>query len=396
MSGAARPGLVPGPPAVWQRTSRVHLGPGAIGEVLAAERPGRALLVVDAHQPGLADVIGRVPRAARTDLIRLDPEGCDLEASVSLAERLRDFDCVVSVGGGSIMDAVALARLFTAAHETQDRIRLGGGRPGLVRGPAMSALGRHPRLVAVPTTVGTAAEVSAAATVLVGGHRKLVMHPLLAADVVALDPVATHSLPRPLVREGALEAILRLCNGYVPRPPGHRFPPTADAEALDLLRDLVHAVVADRPSLDVAVLSARTILGFASVGRDAFAGKVWYLANELASMADVRKMQATVAVVPVVWARVLDGDVRFGEADRLRAAWSAIRSGCPDLPDDPVQGIAVLSRSWGVAGPLPHCDPEAVADRTLRAWGGGLPMLNGFTRRELTRLYAEAFQGVPQ
>ncbi|MFD9070191.1 iron-containing alcohol dehydrogenase [Streptomyces lasiicapitis] len=390
-----RPTSPAGPPAVWQRTTRVHLGQGAIAEALAAERPGRALLVVDARQPELPHVVGRLVRATRTELVRLDPADCVLETSVRLSGQLADTDWVVAAGGGSVMDAVALARLLTAAPGTAARIRLGGGRPGLVRGPALSELGPCPRLIAVPTTVGTAAEVSAAATVLVGGHRKLVMHPLLAADVAALDPAATRTLPAPALREGALEAVLRLCNGYLSRP-GHRLPPTADTEARDLLRDLLGTTVSGGTALEVAVLSARTVLGFTTVGRDSFAGKVWYLANELSSVAGVRKMPATVALVPVVWSRVLQGDTRFGDADRLRAAWAAVRAGHPRLPADPVHGIRQLAHSWGVGSALPAVDPEALAVRAVRAWGAGLPMLDGFSTHELTGLYAEALQGAHQ
>ncbi|WJV47450.1 iron-containing alcohol dehydrogenase [Streptomyces flavofungini] len=395
MTTAAGAAPAAGPPAIWQRATRVHVGQGAIVEALAAERPGRALLVVDARQPRLPDVIGRSTRATHTELVSVDPADCDLETSVRLSERLVDADWVVAAGGGSVMDAVALARLFTAAPDTVARIRLGGGRPGLVRGPAPSELGPHPRLIAVPTTVGTAAEVSAAATVLVGGHRKLVMHPQLAADVACLDPAATRTLPPSALREGALEAILRLCNGYLPRP-GQRFPPTADAEARDLLRDLAHTTVSGGSALDVAVLSARTVLGFATVGRDSFAGKVWYLANELSTVAGVRKMSATAALVPVVWSRVMRGDTRFGDAERLRAAWAALRAGHPELPLDPVQGLRHLSRAWGVGGPLPPVDPEALAVRAVRAWGAGLPMLDGFSTHDIAGLYADALQGAHQ
>ncbi|MFH9069370.1 iron-containing alcohol dehydrogenase [Streptomyces alboflavus] len=392
VGAAARPA---GPPAVWQRATRVHVGQGAIAEALAAERPGRALLVVDARQPELPNTIGRLARATHSELVHVDPADCDLETSVRLAERLGGADWVVAAGGGSVLDTVALARLFAAAPDTVARIRLGGGRPGLVRGPAPSELGPYPRLLAVPTTVGTAAEVSAAATVLVGGHRKLVMHPQLAADVAALDPAATRTLSPAALREGALEAILRLCNGYLPRP-GHRFPPTADTEARDLLRDLAHTTGSGGSALDVAVLSARTVLGFAAVGRDSFAGKVWYLANELSAVAGVRKMPATVALVPVVWSRVLDGDTRLGDADRLRAAWTALRTGLPELPLDPVHGLRHLAGAWGVGGPLPPVDPEALAARAVRAWGAGLPMLDGFSTHDIAGLYAEALQGAPQ
>ncbi|MEV0449776.1 iron-containing alcohol dehydrogenase [Streptomyces sp. NPDC050600] len=393
----------PWPPAVWQRSTRVHLGEGALAEALAEERAAHAVVVVDARQPGLPALVGPVPHAARTTLVRLDPAACGLDTVVRLAETLRTANVVVAAGGGTVLDAAALARLCVAVPGTPGAVRLGGGRPGLVRGPAGDAT-PSPRLVAVPTTVGTAAEVSAAATVVVDGHRKLVMHPLLAADVAALDPAATATLAVQSVLEGALEAVLRLCNGYLPQPT-RRCPAPVDGESTSLLRDLVRAAEGGAPTLDIAVLSTRTILGFAAVGRDPFAGKVWYLANELSSLAGIRKIPATLAVLPPVWSRVRDGDSRFGIPARLAEVWETIRAASrTDLPRDPAAGITALADSWGItppSWPLPRrtCttpvapDAGVLAARAVRAWGGGLPMLHGIGHDDLVRLYADALRG---
>mgnify|MGYP006159639085 CR=1 FL=1 len=93
---------------------------------------------------------------------------------------------------------------------------------------------------------------------------------------------------------------------------------------------------------------------------------------------------------------VTPGDTRLGDADRLRAAWTALRTGLPELPLDPVRGLRHLAGAWGVGGPLPPVDPEALAARAVRAWGAGLPMLDGFSTHDIAGLYAEALQGAPQ
>ncbi|MFE2411823.1 iron-containing alcohol dehydrogenase [Kitasatospora sp. NPDC059408] len=381
----------PGPPAVWRQRTQIHFGEGALAEVWRRVRAHRTVLVVDADQPGLAESL---PHDG--EVIRVDPLAGDLDSAVVLAGQLREFERVVVVGGGAVLDQAALARLFTAAPGTPTRIRLGGSRPGLVHGgPAEPLAGPHPELVAVPTTVGTAAEVSCAATVLVEGRRKLVMHPLLSADTAVLDPVATASLPGPLLREGTLEAMMRMANAYL-MPPGRRCPAAAETEARDLLRELAAAGSTGRPAAEVAVLSARTVLGLSMVGRDPFAAKTWFLANELSASAGVRKMAATAAVLPVVWRRIMAGDARLGDRDRLRQAWDAVRAGAPGLADDPVHGIRTLAADWGVdafAGPAPA--PADLARSAARAWGGGLPMLAGFTVHELTELYAEVLEAAP-
>jgi NADP-dependent alcohol dehydrogenase len=291
------------------------------------------------------------------------------------------------------MDQAALARLFVAAPDTPSRIRLGGPRPGLVHGPPSHLLGPHPQLVCVPTTVGTAAEASCAATVAVHGRRKLVMHPMLSADTAVLDPAATESLPSRLLREGTLEAMMRMTNAFL-SPPGANCPQSCDDEALHLLRSLAEAGTTGRAPTEVAVLSLRTIIGTSMVGRDPFAAKTWFLANELAATAGVRKMAATAAVLPVVWERVMDGDGRFGDRSRLRQAWAAVRAGAPWVPVDPVPGVRTLAAEWGVTpAPGAVADPAELAASAARAWGAGLPMLGGFTTGELTELYTEAMEG---
>ncbi|MFD0564525.1 daptide-type RiPP biosynthesis dehydogenase [Kitasatospora saccharophila] len=398
--------------AMWQRPSRLHVGAGSAVQALAAGPAADTLLLTDRGLPG--SVTGPLLAAARSAagsrlrVLALEPETLALPEIEQLADTVRESARVVAVGGGSVLDAAALARLLAGDPAAIRRIRHGGGRPGLVAltGPAAPAGGLHrspraaPELVAVPSTVGTAAEVSAAATVRVDGGRKLVMAASLAADLAVLDPAVTATLPPALLREGVLEALCRLLNTYLPEP-GRQVPRVGDAEARTLLRRLARAgrqAEQGRASAELrtelALLSAQTVLGWSMLGRDPFAGKVWYLSNELSSATGARKMSATVAVLPAVWARVLDGDARLGDAGRLREAWRAVRSGLPDLPEQPVTGIAELARRWGVP-PCPAAgqDPARLAARAARGWGAGLPMLGAFRTAELTRLYADVLEG---
>ncbi|MFB1048019.1 iron-containing alcohol dehydrogenase [Streptomyces chrestomyceticus] len=382
-------------PAIWRRPTRVHFGAGAVMETLEAASQGRTLVVVDADQPHLAELLGYPHHLQQPVLVRLDTRTCDLAGAIRLARVARGAARIIAAGGGTVLDQAALARLFLADTGMPRRIRHGGPRPGLVHGPTGHTPGGCPDLVAIPTTVGTAAEVSAAATVMTGGHRKLVMHPLLAADVAALDPAATRSLPAALRREGTLEALLRTCNAYL-APPGERCPPGADTEARDLLRELSRSGTADAPPHDIAVLSARTLLGLATLGRNPFSGTTWYLANELAAATGIRKMAATTAVLPHIWQRILDGDTRCGDGTRLHDAWNAIRRGSPHLPAHPVAGFRALTASWGLSPTAPvTITAEVLARRAAHAWGAGLPMLGAFTTGDLTRLYARILQGPP-
>ncbi|MFJ6216956.1 daptide-type RiPP biosynthesis dehydogenase [Streptomyces sp. NPDC092296] len=396
---------VSAPMAGWQRTTRLHFGAEAGRQTLAQGPAVPTVLLTDLYLPAsVTDPLAAAAEAAapgRLRTLRLDPATVTLESIEELAGQLAGAARLVAVGGGSVLDAAALARLLAADADAAPRIRHGGARPGLVAFPAQSGSAAGCELVAVPTTVGTAAESSAAATVLVADARKLVMCASIAADIAVLDPRATATLPRHLLLEGVLEALCRLLNTYV-LTPGPNCPAAGDAEARSLLTRLARAghtaagtpAAPDELRAEIALLSAQTVLGWSMLGRDPFAGKVWYLSNELSLAAGVRKMSATVTVLPVVWSRILDGDTRFGEAARLRAAWQAVQRGLPELPDHPAEGVRELARRWDVAPcPPDTADPARLAARAARGWGSGLPMLGAFRTHELRTLYADVLEG---
>jgi len=399
--------IAPPPPmAMWQRRTRLHVGADSGVRTLAQGPSAGTVLMTDRGLPeAVTGPLAEAARAAsggRLRTVALDPRALTLDTAEELAAAVGGSARLVAVGGGSVLDAAALARLLSTDSQAARRIRHGGPRPGLVAlAGATAPHAGGPELVAVPTTVGTAAEVSSAATVLVDGARKLVMAEPLAADLAVLDSRATATLPTGLLLEGVLEALCRLLNTYLPEP-GRHVPRTGDAEACSLLARMARAgheaalAPAAPPELrtELALLSAQTVLGWSMLGRDPFVGKVWYLANELSLATGARKMSATVLVLPAVWARVLAGDSRLGDAGRLRSAWQAVRSGLPDLPEHPPSGIAELARRWGVRTcRTDDQDPAALAARAARSWGAGLPMLGAFRTAELAELYTDVLEG---
>jgi NADP-dependent alcohol dehydrogenase len=114
----------------------------------------------------------------------------------------------------------------------------------------------------------------------------------------------------------------------------------------------------------------------------------------MSSALGVRKMTAVAALLPHLWRAVLDGEPRLGSAPRLRRMWAGLRDAAPpdrgrDLPEDPADGIAVLMDDWRVGRRLTADGPgriEALAARTVRAWGAGLPMLGGLRAEDVRRL----------
>ncbi|WP_051865955.1 daptide-type RiPP biosynthesis dehydogenase [Streptomyces griseus] len=322
-----------------------------------------------------------------------------LESVTALAERLRDSELVLAVGGGTLLDQAKLAVLMSAAPVVRDRLAV-RQRSGLVLLPA-EAEPRIP-LITVPTTVGTGSELSGGACLAGPQGKRLVLGNGLQPDVAVLDPVATRTLPVELLAEGVLEVFFRVAGMYVGDPQDL---PSEDAFALTLVERLVvlgaelasvrraGEAPGDRLRLEIAKLSGVSHSQWFNLGRDPCACKGWYLANELSTGLGLRKMTAAAAVLPPLWQRVVEGDVRWGSAPRLRRLWEAVAQvHRPALPTDPVEGVVGLLDAWGIERDIDATTErtDRIARSTMRAWGDGLPTLGALALADVRRVMAEA------
>jgi NADP-dependent alcohol dehydrogenase len=302
---------------------------------------------------------------------------------------------IVAIGGGSVIDAAKLLRLRLFSPSVFQAARHGASLHGVSLLPPHSV---HdvPRLTAIPTTLGTGAEASAVACVQGAGGigaRRLVVGDALRPDAVVLDARLTRSLHSDAVREGAAEILLRLLGAYVGSVP--KDVPDRAAEAL-VARVSVLAAHGIRHGFDdavregLAVASAETHGGWALVGRAPFAAKHWYLANELSSTARLPKVPVTLALLPAVWSRILDGDDRLGSAERLRALWRVVAEHL-SLPVDPVNGALAWLDRWGLGSVrVPRAAVIVAARSCARMWGGPRPALHGLSEAEVLEIYATA------
>ncbi|WP_394621495.1 daptide-type RiPP biosynthesis dehydogenase [Lentzea sp. JNUCC 0626] len=348
----------------------VHMGARAWRSVSLGRRP---LVVIDANLTFAFDA----------PTIRLDAADADLGTVRALTDQITVHapDVLVGVGGGSVLDVVKLAGVPALA----DILEVRGRRAGVVGLPDTAPAFRR---VFVPTTIGTGVEVSAVACVRLGADKRLAIGTGLAPEIAVLDPEFTEGLPPVLLREGVLEALLRVLGPFAGSPPVGGLP---DAEAEMLVRRLV--AVGDRLAagdtgsrtrLEAATLSAATHTGWALVGRNTYGAKHWYLANELSTVLGVRKMVATAHLLPAVWSSIMAGDRRFGSAERLAVAWQWIADSAP------VIGLQELLHRWDLTYALTTTDAQRAeaAQRARRSWGGRLPMLAGLSAADIEEVYA--------
>lgn len=303
----------------------------------------------------------------------------------SLLARLRPEAAVVVIGGGAAIDRTKLAVRLAAGDA--DRVTL-PHRSAMVLLPPLARA--HRPLAAVPTTLGTGSEVSKVAVHVGPGRRRLVVGDGMQPDIALHDPRLSAGLPDRLVTEGLVEILARLLGPYIA---GGRPQPVPDAvvEALLrllaplLLRAATHGLTAEDRALmlRVGALSHQdAVVG----GRAPYGVKWWALVNEICTVGHARKVPVLAAVLPVVLGRILAGDRRWGNAERLRTVWALLAHETRGIvPTDPVTGFRVLLDHLEVQADAAVAQLPAgtVAHRVHRGWGAGLAMYAAFDEHDL-------------
>ena len=126
----------------------------------------------------------------------------DLENISATLHELESFkpDVIMAVGGGSVIDGAKLCRLF---YEVPYYTNMAVGNLLTTK------------FIAIPTTIGSGAEVSSAA-VYVNRHRKemVVIHELQ-PEVVVYDESYIKTTPKNLLLSSAMDAAAHILEGYV-------------------------------------------------------------------------------------------------------------------------------------------------------------------------------------
>lgn len=173
-------------------------------QVLARWRPRRVLLVGTRRAVTSSGALGLLGDATVTwfDGVRPNPTWFQAAELVRLVGDVRP-DVVVGIGGGSALDTAKIGRLV--ADPAPGPVAA-GRQPKLRKRP--------PRLVLVPTTAGSGAEMTRFATVYVDGERRSVEHEAMLADVALVDPRLTESCPPAVTWPAAFDALAHAIESY--------------------------------------------------------------------------------------------------------------------------------------------------------------------------------------
>jgi alcohol dehydrogenase class IV len=202
----------------WSFPTTIVFGAGAVrvvGDHVKRVGAKRALLVVDAGvvKVGHAERVKKLlEEAGIATAVFADVDPNPVEKNVSdgvAAYKAHDAGCIVSVGGGSPLDAAKLIALKV----THDRPLVdyddatGGDR----------FIGANvPPIIAIPTTAGTGSEVgrSGVVTLAATGRKTVIFSPHLLARAALLDPELTISMPARITAATGFDALTHCLEAY--------------------------------------------------------------------------------------------------------------------------------------------------------------------------------------
>lgn len=176
-----------------------HFGPRAL--VVAGRTAERAAgLLNGLRRAGIECVLVSVPGEPTTEWVR----------SGAIKARSANVDSVISLGGGSVVDAgKAIAALMTNQGDLLDYLEVVGKGRSLENPPVP--------FVAIPTTAGAGAEVTRNAVLVVPEHRVKVSlrSPLMLPRVAVVDPELTLELPFAVTASTGLDALTQLIEPFL-------------------------------------------------------------------------------------------------------------------------------------------------------------------------------------
>jgi len=271
----------------------------------AAELPGvlaglgsRVLICTGASSARHAGLLASLALPAAVFPVAAEPTVAMARAAVAAA-REHGADVVAAIGGGSVIDTgKAVAMLLGNGGDPLDYLEAVGAGQKISR-PAVP-------FVAVPTTAGTGAEVTANAVLAVPDRqlKASLRSPLMIPRVALVDPELTVSCPPSVTAASGLDALTQCLEPFV----SVRATPLTDGLAREGLRragSALRAAYADGSDLAArAGMSVCALLGGMALA-NAKLGAVHGLAGVIGGTADVPHGLACAALlVPVIEANV--------------------------------------------------------------------------------------------
>ena len=206
------------------------------------------------------------------------------------AFKASDADCIVAIGGGSSMDTAKAIGIIIANPEFADVRSLEGVAP--TRNKCVP-------IIAVPTTAGTAAEVTINYVITdAEKNRKMVCVDVHDIPVVAVvDPDMMSTMPKGLTAATGMDALTHAIEGYITKG-AWAMSDMFHLKAIEIISKNLRGAVANTPEGREGMALGQYIagMGFSNVGL----GIVHSMAHPLGALYDTPHGVANAIILPTV------------------------------------------------------------------------------------------------
>ncbi|WP_108952052.1 bifunctional acetaldehyde-CoA/alcohol dehydrogenase [Streptomyces fragilis] len=293
---------------------KIYFEPQSIRYLASMPDVHRVTIVTDATMTrlGFVDRISRVLQRRREPVVLQIIDNVQPEPSIDSvrdgARLMGDFrpDTIIALGGGSPMDAAKVMWLLYEQHAAGVDVDFADMRQKFSdirkRAFRFPELGRLARLVCVPTTSGTGAEVTPFAVISdpATGKKYPLADYALTPSVAIVDPMLTAALPPALAADSGFDALTHAIEAYV-SVYANDFTDGLALHAIRLIFRNIEAAVNDRdgaPEAREKMHNAGTIAGMAF--GNAFLGIVHAMSHTLGATFHIAHGRTNAVLLPHV------------------------------------------------------------------------------------------------
>ena len=223
--------------------------------------------------------------------IKANPTMENVQTGVA-AFKASGADCIIAIGGGSSMDTAKAIGIIIENPEFSDVISLEGVAPTTKKAVP---------IIAVPTTAGTAAEVTINYVITdTEKSRKMVCVDVHDIPVVAVvDPEMMASMPKGLTAATGMDALTHAIEGYITKA-AWEMSDMFHLKAIEIISKNLRGAVANTPEGREGMALGQYIagMGFSNVGL----GIVHSMAHPLGAVYDTPHGVANAIILPTVMA----------------------------------------------------------------------------------------------
>lgn len=221
--------------------------------------------------------------------IKANPTIENVQTGVA-AYKAAGADCIIAIGGGSSMDTAKAIGIIINNPEFADVVSLEGVAP---------TKNKCVPIIAVPTTAGTAAEVTINYVITdAAKNRKMVCVDVHDIPVVAVvDPDMMSTMPKGLTAATGMDALTHAIEGYITKG-AWEMSDMFHIKAIEIIAKSLRSAVANEPAGREGMALGQYIagMGFSNVGL----GIVHSMAHPLGALYDTPHGVANAIILPTV------------------------------------------------------------------------------------------------